>query len=194
MRWLKVFAGVVLCLQVPIPLYWLIVHPCIQFWRRHVKAAYWIAALPAWGGVAALFAMFYRVLLVEEPRPGWVIAAGVALIVTDLYMLVRVERALGGARLVGRAELQGAGELATGGLYAMMRHPRYTGMMLSVAGACLISGSRWLWLVVGIWWVLALCAVLLEEKELHGRFGEAYAAYCRRVPRFLPFRLRPREE
>ena len=28
--------------------------------------------------------------------------------------------------------------------------------------------------------------VLLEERELRDRFGEEYAAYCERVPRYIP--------
>ena len=47
---------------------------------------------------------------------------------------------------------------------------------------------------VGTWLLWALCfpgvhlVVRLEERELRERFGTAYEAYCRRVPRYLPRR------
>jgi protein-S-isoprenylcysteine O-methyltransferase Ste14 len=66
--------------------------------------------------------------------------------------------------------------------------------MLSVLGACLIAGALLLWVAAAVWWLLALVAISLEERELRARFGTAYAAYSRRVPRFLPFRFWPREE
>jgi len=37
--------------------------------------------------------------------------------------------------------------------------------------------------------VLALVVIRLEERELAARFGPAYAAYRKKVPAFLPFRL-----
>ncbi|HEX2713241.1 MAG TPA: isoprenylcysteine carboxylmethyltransferase family protein, partial [Candidatus Acidoferrales bacterium] len=124
--------------------------------------------------------------------PRWAIGAGFVLIAADGYIVSRVERQLGGSRLVGHAELKGSGELATEGLYAQVRHPRYAGMMLSVLGACLLAGSLMLWVAAAVWWVLALVAVSLEERELRARFGAAYEAYSKRVPRFVPFRFRPR--
>jgi protein-S-isoprenylcysteine O-methyltransferase Ste14 len=92
-------------------------------------------------------------------------------------------------RLVGQAELTGAGEIFTGGLYRHVRHPRYAGMFCAVVGAALIAGTPCLWAILAAWWVLALIAIRLEERELATRFGPAYVEYRRRVPAFLPFRI-----
>lgn len=188
MRPLDWVAATVLVLQLPIPVFWLVVHPLVGFWRRH-GAAYALAAPPAWGGVALFLHAFHERLFTSARAPGWAIALGLGLIAADGYILCRVERELGASRLVGQAELKGSGELATEGLYARMRHPRYTGMMCSVLGACLIAGSLMLWATAAVWWLLVLAAVGLEERELRVRFGTAYDGYSRRVPRFLPFRL-----
>ena len=50
--------------------------------------------------------------------------------------------------------------------YAELRHALYAVLALWVPG---------IWLIA-----------VLEERELRERFGAAYDAYCRRVPRFLP--------
>jgi protein-S-isoprenylcysteine O-methyltransferase Ste14 len=188
-------AAIVLWIDLPIPFYWLILHPLVGFWRRHMAAAYLVAALPAWSAAAVLLYLFHQSLISCARAlawvPAWRIAAGLALITCDAYLLFRVGRELGGSRLVGHAELQAAGEMASAGLYARMRHPRYTGMMAGVLGTCLLAATPLLWGVVMIWWLVALASVLLEERELRARFGPSYDDYCRRVPRFLPFRLRP---
>ena len=194
MKALDWVAAAALFLQLPIPVFWLILHPLVGFWRRHLRAAYLIAGLSAWGGGVIFLITFHASFFASERAPVWAIAAGLSLIAADAYFLYRVERELGGARLVGKAELTGSGELATQGLYARVRHPRYAGMMLSVLGACLIAGTLRLWEVAAVWWVLVLAAVSLEERELRARFGAAYDAYSKRVPRFLPLRFRPREE
>lgn len=187
MRILHTVAGFVLFVELPIPIYWLILHPFHSFWRTRVRAAFWIAGLTAWtcGGVAL---WFFRRLLLAGTRPSWfLIAAGFVLIAVEGYLLVRVERELGSRRLVGHAELTGTGELFSSGLYAHVRHPRYAGMFSAVLGAALLAGTPLLWVVLTIWCPFALVVIHLEEKELSARFGPPYEAYRKRVPAFLPF-------
>lgn len=194
MKLLDWVAAAVLLLQFPIPAFWLILHPLVGFWRRHMWAGYALAFLSAWGLTGVFLYAFHERLFASAGAPRWAIGAGFALIAADGYIISRVERQLGASRLVGHAELKGSGELATEGLYARVRHPRYAGMMLSVVGACLLAGSLLLWVAAAVWWVLALVAARLEERELRARFGAAYEAYSKRVPRFVPFRFRPRGE
>src|SRR5579864_5595350 len=190
MRFLHAVAGFVLFFELPIPIYWLILHPFNSFWRSRVRAAFWFAGLTAWtcGGVVL---WHFRHVLLAGPRPSWfAIAAGFAQIAVEGYLFVRVERELGSRRLVGHAELTGTGEMFSGGLYAHVRHPRYAGMFSAVLGSGLLSGSTLLWIVLIIWLPFALIVIRLEERELGARFGPDYEAYRQRVPAFLPFRKR----
>ena len=188
MLFLQAVAGFFLFIELPIPIYWLILHPFNSFWRNHVRAAFWIAGLTAWT-VGGVLLWIFRPLLLAAARSSWVaIAAGLALIGVEVYLLIRVERELGGKRLVGHAELTGTGEMFTSGLYAYVRHPRYTGMFCATVGAALIAGTPRLWAILAVWWVLALVVIRLEERELAARFGPACATYQKRVPAFLPFR------
>jgi protein-S-isoprenylcysteine O-methyltransferase Ste14 len=189
MRFLHAVAGFFLFFELPIPIYWLILHPFNSFWRNRIRAAFWIAGLTAWTAGGVLLWIF-RPFLLAAARPSWIeIAAGLALLGVEVYLVLRVERELGGRRLVGHAELTGTGEMFTGGLYAYVRHPRYTGMFCAVVGAALLAGTLRLWAILAVWWVLALFVIRLEERELAARFGSTYAAYRKRVPAFLPLRV-----
>lgn len=190
MRLLHAVAGFVLFFELPIPIYWLILHPFHSFWKSRVRAAFWIAGLTAWiCGGTALWA--FRHSLVSRTQPPWyAVVTGLALIAIEVYLFVRVERELGSRRLVGHAELTGTGEMFSSGLYSRVRHPRYAGMFCAVAGAALLAGTRLLWIVLAIWFPFALLAIRLEERELASRFGASYEAYRKRVPAFLPWPLR----
>jgi protein-S-isoprenylcysteine O-methyltransferase Ste14 len=62
----------------------------------------------------------------------------------------------------------------------------YLGMVAIVLGAALVAGSTTPWLIVPVfWWVLATRFVAPEEAAMRRQFGEAYARYARRVPRWL---------
>jgi protein-S-isoprenylcysteine O-methyltransferase Ste14 len=189
MRFLYALAGFFLFFELPIPIYWLILHPFNSFWRARVRAAFWFAGLTAWTLGGALLWNYRSLLMAPAPRSRIMIAAGIALIGVEVYLFIRVERELGSRRLVGHAELTGTGEIFTGGLYAHVRHPRYTGMFCAVVGAALIAGTPRLWALLAVWWILALIVIRLEERELAARFGPAYIEYRKQVPAFLPFRI-----
>src|SRR6185437_13313192 len=106
MRALHIFAAVVLALEMPVPIYWLVLHSRVDFWRRHVRTSYWVAVLAAWGvGDWLLYAFRAKLFRVPQPVTGILdfcaIVAGLGLIAIDIYTLSNVEIELGGRRLVG---------------------------------------------------------------------------------------------
>ncbi|MGH9814926.1 MAG: methyltransferase family protein [Candidatus Acidiferrales bacterium] len=193
MNWLDAVAAVLCFFYLPIPVYWLLLHPLTRFCRGRERAALWIAFAIAWSPGGAYITVLRDHLFAASTAPLWALAAGTALVMLDAAVLFRVHRELGAARLVGQAELTGSGELNTTGLYASVRHPRYAAMIAGMAGVCLIAGTLLLWATAAVWWLLVLIAIWLEERELLARFGEAYARYRARVPAFLPLRIRPRD-
>lgn len=83
-----------------------------------------------------------------------------------------------------------ADRLVTEGFFAHARNPLYDGNLLILAGLFLIHNSPWVYLIGGLYFLFAYLAIVAaEETYLYGRFGEEYAAYCARVPRWWP-RLR----
>jgi protein-S-isoprenylcysteine O-methyltransferase Ste14 len=184
-------AAIVLFLQLPIPLYWFVLHPAKDFWSTRRNAAYITALLFSWLPVTVALILFHRELLRPTWPPVWRFAVGDALIILEGLMFWLVRRDLGGARLVGATELSGGGEVAEAGIYARLRHPRYAGSFLAIVGACMLAATGALWVVAALWTLLTGVAIAMEERELGSRFGAAYREYCRRVPRFMP-RIRSR--
>ncbi len=187
-------AAVIFFLQLPNPLFWLVVHPLAHFWRGRMRTAYITAVGVAWGAVTALLITFHGEIFRGEVPGKTEIGIGLLLIAFDLWLFGKVHRDLGTSRLIGKTEISGGGEVARTGIYSYIRHPRYAGMIASVAGACLLSATRLTWDVVVVWLLLVATVIALEERELRVRFGTAYEEYCQRVPRFLPLRLLARRK
>lgn len=73
------------------------------------------------------------------------------------------------------------------GFYAHSRNPMYVGDFLLFTGLAIIYHSAVVYLVVLPIVAIALLAIVsAEERYLAARFGDAYAAYCQRVNRFVP--------
>jgi protein-S-isoprenylcysteine O-methyltransferase Ste14 len=70
------------------------------------------------------------------------------------------------------------------GLYAVVRHPQYLGYILLGCGFALLSQHRVSVLLAVIAAVLFYAQAVAEERACLAEFGEPYARYCRRVPRF----------
>jgi len=188
-RFIRFLAISVLAFETAVPVYWLILHAPVRFWRRHIRLAFLVAVAAAWGIVDSLLYRF-RFDLFRAHSSLWLALIGVAMIAFDVFTFSQSEGTLGGMRIVGHAELAGSRELIVRGLYAHVRHPRYLGMMAGVFGACLIVASPLLWRASVLWLALALVTIGAEERELRARLAPAYAAYAEQVPALVPLRLR----
>ncbi len=87
----------------------------------------------------------------------------------------------------GKGKKVYADALVTDGIFAHSRNPLYLGNILILLGLALVHGSPWLLLVGFPFLVFCyLCITAAEEEFLARKFGPAYDAYCRSVPRFIP--------
>jgi protein-S-isoprenylcysteine O-methyltransferase Ste14 len=87
----------------------------------------------------------------------------------------------------GRGRRIYAEDLVTDGVYAHVRNPMYVGNLLIVAGVA-IAANSWATVLLGVplGVFMYVCIVAAEEQYLLGRFGDAFRAYCRDVPRWVP--------
>lgn len=76
-------------------------------------------------------------------------------------------------------------ELIQHGIYARLRHPLYTSVMLVSLGWALIWQSAAAFIAALILIPFFYAKAIQEERWLHQTFS-GYADYARRVPRFLP--------
>jgi len=80
-----------------------------------------------------------------------------------------------------------ADDLVTGGLFAHARNPLYVGNLLILFGLLIMFNSPAGYLVaVPLLLFFYAAIVASEEAYLRGRFGAAFAEYCRRAPRWIP--------
>jgi protein-S-isoprenylcysteine O-methyltransferase Ste14 len=79
-------------------------------------------------------------------------------------------------------------ELRTDGLYAHVRHPIYSGVLLAATARALASGNRNALLALGFLGVVLHVKAGFEERHLTERFPE-YHAYAATTPRLIPTRL-----
>jgi len=105
----------------------------------------------------------------------------------------------GGFILIGAAwdvlyKAQRAGQVATTGPYAYLRHPQYAGFVVIMLGFLI----QWPTLLTLIMFpiLVAMYARLArrEEREAPVQFGEAYAQYAASTPAFFPRLLRAPSE
>lgn len=78
-----------------------------------------------------------------------------------------------------------SGALVETGLYAQIRHPIYTGVMVGAFGAAVAHGDITAFLMAGALVVFFTLKSLYEEALLRQRYPD-YADYMTRTGRFLP--------
>jgi protein-S-isoprenylcysteine O-methyltransferase Ste14 len=82
--------------------------------------------------------------------------------------------------------------LVTHGPFAVIRHPMYLGLILAAAGGLLIYRT-WTFVFVLASFLGLVLRAQREEQALAAEFGQAWQAYCQRVPGWIPHLPKPRE-
>jgi protein-S-isoprenylcysteine O-methyltransferase Ste14 len=111
---------------------------------------------------------------------------GIVLFALGLGGTVAAQLAMGRSWRVGVDERERT-ELVTGGPFELVRNPIYAAMIPAVAGLALLVPSVVALLGMALLVVaLEVQVRLVEEPYLLRAHGDAYAAYARRVGRFVP--------
>ena len=174
----------------PVFLYWLLVHPFVNFWRgQGIGVTYGCLLAVITAGMVGLFSIRHFLLSIEYGTSYPLVAFGLVLLGLSGTMRFMIQNKLTMKVLLGLPEVapdRFPRELMTDGLYARMRHPRYVQLLIALAGYALFANYLAAYFMVALWVPAVYIIVLLEEKELRDHFGEDYIEYCRRVPRFVP--------
>ena len=76
--------------------------------------------------------------------------------------------------------------LVTSGVFGRTRNPMYVGFATMLVGWAAFLAVPWLILGPALFVVFTTrFQIVPEERAMRGRFGDAYSAYARRVPRWL---------
>ena len=73
------------------------------------------------------------------------------------------------------------------GPYALVRHPIYSGLLLSIYATMIAKGTIWGIAGAALLTVGVVTKARLEERFLRSELGDAYDRYASRIPMLLPF-------
>lgn len=187
----------------------LFTYPMLERWRswlrqRGVWAWYVVEVGLMWIGTTIVLAIlgFFGPRWLDWAWSGafGLQVVGAVLLIVSVLIGVWAVGQMGWARVLFAAALfppgQGAEEhnipqkLVVRGPYRYVRNPLYDTDMTLILGTALLTRNWGIVLLLVAYIAQLVMQLRLEERELRVRFGEAYARYCRLVPRFIP-RLTP---
>jgi protein-S-isoprenylcysteine O-methyltransferase Ste14 len=105
-------------------------------------------------------------------------AAGGALRIWPVFVL--------GRRFSGLVAIQSGHTLVTSGVYGVIRHPSYLGLLVNSLGWALAFRSGVGVLLTAFTIPPLIARIRAEERLLRAQFGDAYDAYRSRTSRLLP--------
>ncbi|WP_439502338.1 methyltransferase family protein [Aminobacter ciceronei] len=91
-----------------------------------------------------------------------------------------------GSRFSGLVAIQPGHRLVTSGIYALIRHPSYLGLLVNALGWALVFRSGVGVILVGLTLVPLVARIRSEELLLRTHFGAEYDDYARRTWRLVP--------
>jgi protein-S-isoprenylcysteine O-methyltransferase Ste14 len=91
-----------------------------------------------------------------------------------------------GRRFSGLVAIQPGHKLVTGGVYRVIGHPSYLGLLVSSLGCALAFRSGAGVLLVTLLLPPLLARMRSEESLLRAQFGGEYEGYCAHTSRLIP--------
>ena len=91
-----------------------------------------------------------------------------------------------GRRFSGLVAIQPGHTLVTSGVYGIIRHPSYLGLLVGSLGWALAFRSGVGVLLTALTIPPLVARIRAEERLLHTQFGDEYDAYRSRTSRLLP--------
>jgi protein-S-isoprenylcysteine O-methyltransferase Ste14 len=144
----------------------------------------WEEAIASTAAVAIYQVVFAFAGATHHEPMGWLEAIGIGLFVVGSGMNTGAEL----QRRRFKQDPRHAGQLYTGGLFAVVRHPNYLGDVLWVTGWGLVTGEP-LALLVPLGLVTAFVAYFIPtiSEYLRRRYGDAYLMWSAHTPRLFPW-------
>jgi len=195
MEHIRYFLGVATVIAVPLGLlYWLVIHLWASEWRTWGPIRTYLTVLPVLAAFGVLLFQVRGQVLGTDFGTNWGLI-GIALVLCCPMTLLQLQyrKQLNISTLVGIPELsQGRrGRLLRDGIYGVVRHPRYLSAGIGLIANALIVNHLGLYILILATLPPGYLVLILEERDLIDRFGEAYREYQRDVPRLVP-RMRKR--
>jgi protein-S-isoprenylcysteine O-methyltransferase Ste14 len=121
--------------------------------------------------------------------PDWVFYLGIALMIGGIALRQWAIFVLG-RFFSTKVTILSDHKIVTNGPYRVIRHPAYSGTLLTLVGLGLASRTWAGTLAILILFGLVYnYRISIEEKELKAEFGEQYFEYSRKTKRLIPFLL-----
>jgi protein-S-isoprenylcysteine O-methyltransferase Ste14 len=133
-------------------------------------------------GITIAGGILIDAILRTSPFPVWLRMVGLAGMLLAHFPLKRTGRLLG--QLADPEQWGCTNKLVTTDLYGCLRHPHhlFIGIFMTALGLAIGHIVSFILITVLEWlWILGFL-VLVEEKELLGKFGEEYVTYQHHVP------------
>lgn len=111
---------------------------------------------------------------------------GIAVQVSGLALAFWARATLG-SNWSGRVTIKEGHELVTNGPYRRIRHPIYTGALLTVIGSAIALGWIGGLVTIVLFMGVFVHKIRLEERMLTGHFGDAYTQYRRKTNALILF-------
>jgi protein-S-isoprenylcysteine O-methyltransferase Ste14 len=91
-----------------------------------------------------------------------------------------------GRRFSGLVAIQPGHQLVTSGIYGVIRHPSYLGLLVNALGWALAFRAGVGVLLTALMIPPLLARIRSEEALLRAQFGQTYDSYCLRTSRLIP--------